>query len=292
MASKPNDGSRGGVKALLFLVLAIVAGGAATVMLWQLIKGYKTRIDEARRPPDTAEAIIANRDLFQGVKITDEDLAAVEVPTKYLPNGIFVAAEHVIGRVPRERILVNEFIRDERLADPEAGVGLNAIIPRGMRAISINIAGGQAVSGFVNPSNIVDIIVTIKPEQKGAAPETHTVLQAVPVLAVNDRLKGAKTGKEAKRRLKPSVTLAVTPEEAEQVSHAAAQGEITLALRNDLDRTYKALDGTDSRELYGEDGRPVRRRTGRRSSAPAASNPQGTLQVIRGGKEEEFKFDR
>lgn len=289
MARKDNS-SKGGAKALLFLLLAIVAGGAATVLVWKAIEGYQRRLEVLRRPPDTKMAIIAARDLFQGIKITEEDIAAVEIPEKYLPHNGYVAAEHVIGRVPRERILINEFIREERLADPEEGVGLNAIIPRGMRAISINLAGGRAGSGFVNPGNIVDIIVTITPDDGSKARETHTVLQAVPVLAVNDRLKGNKTGQEAKRRLKPSVTLAVTPEEAEQVAHAEQQGEITLALRNDLDRVYTTLDGTDSKELYGETKQP--KKTGSRPAATSSGPPQGTLQIIKAGKESEFKYDQ
>lgn len=289
MAKGKNAGSKGGMKALVFLLLAVVACGAVVIMVMQLIKGYQKRIQEAERPEDTVGAIIAARHLFQGVKITEEDLASVEIPAKYLPHGAFVSHEHVVGRVPRERVLVNEFIREERLADPEEGVGLNAIIPRGMRAISINISGGRAVSGFVNPSNIVDILVTIDPGDGSKSAQTHTVLQAVPVLAVNDRLKGNKVEKNKKKekKVKPSVTLAVTPEEAEQVAHASQKGRVTLTLRNDLDRTFKALDGTDSRELYGVEERAPKKRT---TTAPKQSGPR--LQIFKGTKGTEYQYDQ
>lgn len=291
MAKKVDD-SKGGLKALIFFLLALVAGGSVIVVITQLIASYQKSIDEGTKPEETAMAIIAARDLFQGVKITEEDLAVVEIPTKYLPHNVFVSAEHVIGRVPRERILVNEYIRDERLADPEEGVGLNAIIPRGMRAISVNVGGGRAVSGFVNPGNRVDVIVTIAPGDGTRERETHTVLQAVPVLAVNDRMKGAKTGKEAKRKLKPSVTLAVTPEEAEQVGHASELGEITLALRNDLDLAFKTLDGTDTSELYGEEPKQEVKKAGPKKATPGPAEPSGgTLQIYKGTQGKEHQLD-
>jgi pilus assembly protein CpaB len=162
----------------------------------------------------------------------------------------------VVGRIPRERILANEFVRSDRLADPVAGVGLNAIIPRGMRAISINIADGQALSGFLNPGNYVDLLVTVQPDVVGEAarstakPETNTLLQAVFVLGVNSRMRNeSRDDAKARGRNRPSVTLLTTADQAEQVAHAENMGEVTLTLRNDLDVTYADLSGVDIDDL-------------------------------------------
>ncbi|MCA9494691.1 MAG: Flp pilus assembly protein CpaB, partial [Myxococcales bacterium] len=154
-----REGGGGPLRALIFLALAIGAGSFSLVMLYKLITSYQMKIDEAKRPEDTVMVIVAARDLYQGVTITEEDLYAVQIPPKFLPEGVFLSPEHVVGRIPRERILANEFVRADRLADPESGVGLNAIIPRGMRAISINITDGAALSGFLNPGNYVDVLV-------------------------------------------------------------------------------------------------------------------------------------
>jgi len=228
----------GPLRALVFLLVAIVAGVIAIVALVNMIGQYQARIDEAKRPEDTVMVIVAARDLYQGVQVTEEDLYAVEIPPRYLPEGVFLSPDHVVGRIPRERILANEFVRASRLADPESGIGLNAIIPRGMRAISVNIRDGQALSGFLNPGNYVDVLVTIAPEMRGVNDEivTETLLQAVFVLGVNSRL-GSETREDAKRRGKqsPSVTLLVTALQAERLSHAENQGELRLLLRNDLD---------------------------------------------------------
>jgi pilus assembly protein CpaB len=256
--SEPSSsgGGAGPVRALLFLALAIGAGSFSLVMLYKLITSYQLKIDEAKRPEDTVMVIVAARDLYQGVTVTEDDLYAVQISPKYLPEGVFLSPEHVVGRIPRERILVNEFVRADRLADPESGVGLNAVIPRGLRAISINIADGAALSGFLNPGNYVDVLVTVTPdEEKGSAKDrvtqTHTLLQGAFVLGVNSRMGKESTtdAKDKRGKQKPSVTLLVTADKAEQIAHAENMGEITLTLRNDTDMSELDLEGVDVNDL-------------------------------------------
>lgn len=283
----------GPLRAVIFLTLAMIAGGASIVILTSLIGNYQREIEEARRPEDTVMVIVAARDLYQGVTITEEDLYAVEIPPKYLPDGVFLSPEHVVGRIPRERVLANEFIRADRLADPESGVGLNAIIPRGMRAISVNVRDGEALSGFLNPLNYVDVLVTVGDIQDDIPVETRTLLQAVFVLGVNSRMQreSREEAREKRGKQKPSVTLLVTAEQAEQLAHAEKMGRLRLTLRNDLDVNYTSLPGVDITALRGkiEDATPtdsVRPRV-RRVVTP---KPTQTLEIIRGGNKEELKL--
>jgi len=295
-----DEGSGSGARALVFLVVSVIAGVAALYVVYQLIGSYQAKIREASKPEETVMAIVAARDLYQGITITEEDLFAVEIPPEYLHEDVYQSPEHVVGRIPRERILANEFIREERLADADEGIGLNAIIPRGMRAISINVEGGSAVSGFLNPGNYVDVLVTLDPERSGRGSDTMTttLLQAVYVLAVNSRLgSGAKRreGEEEQparstRRFRPSVTLAVTPEQAEEVAHAEKKGTITLALRNDLDVGFAAVEGTTAKDVLGEKPAPKPRP----KPKPKAVEPEPeatTIQIIRGGSTEDHQVE-
>lgn len=294
--AKDGGGGGGALRALLFLAAAIISGSLALVALYNLITSYQVKIDEAKRPEDKVMVIVAARDLYQGVTINEEDLYAVQIPPKYLPEGVFLSPEHVVGRIPRERILANEFVRADRLADPESGVGLNAIIPRGMRAISINISDGAALAGFLNPGNYVDVLVTIKPDDKEQnkggggdkkAPETKTILQAVFVLGVNSRMRQEQKEEAQKKRgsQKPSVTLLVTADQAEQIAHAENLGEITLTLRNDLDVSYTVLEGVDMGDLRRKiEVKPVVvRKTARAAPAPAPTRQCVEVKMVLGG---------
>ncbi len=288
--------SRGPVRALVFIGMAVVLGALALVGLYQLITQYQEKIDEAKRPEDTVMVIVAARDLYQGVTITEEDLYAIQIPPRFLPEGIFISPEHVVGRIPRERILANEFVRADRLADPESGVGLNAVIPRGMRAISVNIKDGAALSGFLNPGNYVDVLVTIEPDPENGKgkkedPETKTLLQAVFVLGVNSRMqRDNEEDIQQRGPQRPSVTLLVTADDAEQVAHAENVGDIRLYLRNDLDVNFSEnLPGVDVAALRGKlkVQEPVRRV--RKPAKPEKKCLE--LEVVQGGEKVIKLFD-
>jgi len=291
------QGGRGPIRALIFIGMAVSLGALALVGLYQLISSYQERIDEAKRPEDTVMVIVAARDLYQGVTITEEDLYAVQIPPRFLPEGVFLSPEHVVGRIPRERILANEFVRADRLADPESGVGLNAVIPRGMRAISVNIKDGAALSGFLNPGNYVDVLVTVTPDEEtrssGKEPETKTLLQAVFVLGVNSRMQ-KETEEEAiqmRGDQKPSITLLTTADDAEKVAHAENMGEIRLALRNDLDVNFTNLPGVDVDALRGKlkAAEPVRRATVRKKKGPEKNCRE--FEMVQGGEKKIIMVD-
>lgn len=269
-------------------------------VLMVVVDNYENQIIEARAPEDQTTVIVAARDLYQGVTITEQDLYAVEIPPRFLPEGVFLSPEHVVGRIPRERVLANEFIRSSRLADPESGVGLNAVIPRGMRAISLPLSNGQALSGFLNPLNYVDILVTVGAATGGmGAPsmgpgadegmvETRTLLQAVFVLGVNSRMH-RETWEEAREKRggkDPSVTLLVTADQAEMLAHAQKMGQIRLTLRNDLDVNYQQLAGVDIDALRRKIKKAspkmdvVTPRVVRAESAPTT----GAVKIIRGSQ--------
>lgn len=222
-------------------VLILLMAGLVAIVVAYGISGLLQNARKAptQRPEENEKVIVAAKDLPPGVTITTDDLRVREMPHNHVPTDVFLTSEEVVGRVASERILAGEFLREERLAAPEAGVGLPAIIPRGMRALQVPINGSSAVAGFVNPGNFVDVIAVCT---ETLPPEVRTLLQAVSVLAVNDRMvsltysqRGG--GSRAGSRTMPSVTLALSPSDAELVKHAYSTCTITLTLRNDIDVT-------------------------------------------------------
>lgn len=295
-------GAGGSAKALLFLLLALIAGTAATLVVYKAVIEYEAKIAEAKRPEEMKLVLIAAGDLHAGLIITEADIQQVEVPAKFVHVDALTSPEFVVGAIPRERILANEYILPSRLADPNSGVGLNALVPSGMRAISLPVSNAAALSGFLMPGNKVDILVTITPEQ--GDPQTHTLLQNVPVLAVNGRQVEAEDqgvvteekGKRAKPKpqestVAPSVTLSVTPEQAEHCAHAERKGEIILTLRSENDDEEVATVGTDSEHILGELMAPKPKAPPPKTKAKVVAAPKEdttSLQVIRAGAKTEL----
>jgi pilus assembly protein CpaB len=260
----------GRTRAGLFLVGSLFLALVASGLVFRIVKRSEQQLAEAQRPKETLDVVIAARDLVVGNPISEEDVVVrAMVPGMVAEEGIFSTLDEVIGRTPRERILANEPVRDERIARPDQGIGLNAIVTPGKRAMTVATNTEDAVAGLLQPGNYVDIIVTIKPEDPsavGAKWVTDTILQTLKVLAVGSSLGGPPVvetkrvtntadGKKkvetvkrdpkdtTSRKLKPSITLEVTPDEAEKLALAVAQGDIYVVLRSDIDTLQYADHG-------------------------------------------------
>lgn len=207
------------------LVLRIVAISlVAAGLFWAFARPDSTGLGEGAQNGTTVNVVVAAAELRAGVPIAATDLAVrAAVPSLMPAEGTYADPAELVGRTPRERILPLEPIRSERLAEAGAGIGLNALLAPGKRAMTVSTTTEDAASGLLMPGNRVDILVT-----RNATSET--LLKAIRVLAAGGSL--AETGP---RRLKPSITLEVSPEQAEALAAASAQGEIHVVLRSDLE---------------------------------------------------------
>lgn len=300
-------------RALIFLIGSVVLALVAVAIVLKVLRDANEKAREAeRRQSETVQVVIATRDLYMGLPIGPDDVVEREVaPEVVSRENIFSSLTEVLGRTPRERILSGEPIRAERLARPDAGVGLNAIVTPGKRAMTIATTVETAVAGLLQAGNYIDIIVTIRPEDPtavGAKWVSETILQGIKVLAVGTSLDGtntapkegekksARNSSESTRRMKPSITLEVTPEEAEKLALASTRGDIHVALRSDIDiLQYDSHGLTTGASLIGY---PPRNPT----PVPAAAPRQGTpapevvqpelprAEVIQGSKKQEVTF--
>lgn len=244
-----NTGGRN--RAAAFLAMSVVAAVGATAMIYNVMQSLQHELDIAQQRAQTFKVVAAKTTLYPGDTVRAEDLEYVELEQEFVPDNTFDDIAKVVGRVPLERVLDHDLVRIERLADEDAGQGMPALIPPGMRAISLKITDASAVGGFLNPGNFVDVLVTIDSANKDKKAErmTRTVLNAVKLLAVNASMGG---NEQADTRYKvPSVTLALTPKDAELAAHSLAQGRVTLTLRNDIDAEQPVLEATTLSKLIG-----------------------------------------
>jgi pilus assembly protein CpaB len=291
MARPKTGGRKSGV---LFIVGAVVAAGITVFGILNVVQTANEEIEAAKQPPDTVPVVVAVKTLEMGVMIDKESLALRHLLPEMVPqDSVFNEIEAVEGRTPRTQILPNEIIRRGRLASADAGVGLNALIRKGKRAMTVEVDQESGVGGFIQPGNYVDIIVTIRPDDQAgrAAWATETILEGIPVLTVGNPKpepeasgddKSKKRTRLVTRRQKPSVTLELDPQEAEKLALAVSKGDIHLVLRGDLDITREAepapSDPLSASELIGYE-RPVGVRT-------------YTAEVIQGSSTKTTRFDR
>ncbi len=292
-------------RTVLYLGAAVLAAAITAAVVAQVVKAYQRQVEAANARPELVRTVVAVRDLYMGLPITQEDVTIEELTPEMVPlEAAFQSIDEVVGRTPRERILAQEVIRTERLARRDAGIGLNAIVTPGKRAMTVVVDTESGVAGFLQPNNFVDVIVTIKPDDESIESKwlTETILQGVKVLAVDTSLTSNAEAEEEKkkksrstRRYKPSVTLEVTLEEAEKLALASSKGDLHMVLRSDVDispvETKGVVNINDVMGLTEDSKEPQKAVTRIRRITPTKPQPAATVDVISGSDRTQEEFD-
>jgi pilus assembly protein CpaB len=221
--------------------LALAAGFLASVYV------YKNLAARTGGSPDAGvQVMVAANDLQVGARVEERDIRIINIPGADLPPGAPRKKADVIGRGVIRPISKGEFILPTDLAGENAGNGLPALIPPGMRAVSVRVNEVVSVAGFVMPGTRVDVLLTGAPTG-GGEQQTTTVLQNVEVLASGHTLERTSTGEAQNAAV---ITLLVTPDDAQRLTLASSEGHIQLALRNPLDTKQDDVPASVSRALY------------------------------------------
>jgi pilus assembly protein CpaB len=179
--------------------------------------------------------IVTAMDIPRGGTITAYLITTRDYPKGLAPEGALIKSEDVIDRAVSIPLVKGEPVIDAKLSPKGAGKGLAALVPKGMRAVTIqtpNVATG--VAGFVMPGNKVDILLTVTDsgsnDETGGG-STTTLLQNVEILAVDQRVDAPADNKVDVKELR-SVTLLVTPRQANLLDLGQNKGTLRLSLRS------------------------------------------------------------
>ena len=236
-----------------FALALIIAGLASYLVMKQLNQGTVQVHASVKR------VVMAAKDLEVGTKLSEEDLRLADWAVGDPPKEAFFKVEEAVGRAVLYPTFKDEIILGSRLASVGAGAGMAAVIPPGMRAVSIRVDDVVAVAGFVGPGTRVDVLLTGIPSAgtQGSEMLTKTILENIQVLAAGQKIQPDAHGTPEKVNV---VTLLCTIEDASKVTLGASEGRIQLVLRNPTD-TIKAgaNKAVGRRALYG--GAPAPPRT-------------------------------
>jgi pilus assembly protein CpaB len=211
------------------MVLMAVAVG------FGLVAAFLTTQMTARPPaPKVTKVVVANKKVERGLKITDPNqfFMLKEVPETAVPKSALTNLEAIKDKIPNRIIAPDSYVTLEDFV-AETGPKLE----KGQRAVAIRVDQEKTAGGFVMPNRRVDIILTERDQQGN--PISKTLMTNMLVLAV-DQLLGPEEGKSSK--IPTTVTLAVTPRQAERLAAAREKGQLSLALRPPEEDSAKSTD--------------------------------------------------
>jgi pilus assembly protein CpaB len=193
---------------------------------------------------ETEDVLIAISDIERGRTVTEADVEERKWPRGLAPADTLRTVAEAKGRAAVGRILAGEVVRNVKLATEGAGLGLAPSIPVGKRALTVMASrASTSVAGFVLPGSRVDVLLNLRASGRGdetGGGSTTTLLQAIEVLAVDQKQDAPETNQFDPKAL-TSVTLLVTPEEANVLDLAQNMGTLSLALRNSSDVSDAAV---------------------------------------------------
>lgn len=259
-----------------------------------LLAGYVALVYVSEEPAPLEAAtpsrtiMVASRNLPAGSIVRREDVETVAWPGSAVPEGFTMQAGDVVGRGLIMEVRRNEPLLDWKLADKEAGGGLPITIPEGMRAVSVEVDEVVGVAGFVLPGTRVDVLATVMPGTDRRQTTTRIILQNVRALAADQRYQ---QDIEGEPEYVTVVTLLVTPAQAEELTLAATEGRIQLALRNTLDSNEIQTQGRRITSLVAAGGSPSPG-TSTSSGAVQPADPERVIESYEGGQRTLLKFGR
>jgi pilus assembly protein CpaB len=223
-------------RGLLLLLLALALGGAAVWLAagW-LDRAAQASAREARESAavETVRLLVAARDLEPGDVLTPAMLTLADWPRPAVQPQHLVAQQvppaRLAGGIVRMAVAAGQPLTATHVIHRgEQGV-LAALIAPGRRAVTIPVNAAAGLAGLVGPGDRVDILLT------AALPGSRrivglTVVDNVRVLGVDRRLK-AEQGDD-QQGPPATVTLEVTPRQAEAMAVAQEMGRLSLSLRN------------------------------------------------------------
>jgi pilus assembly protein CpaB len=261
-------------------VIALVGAAVFGLLAILVAQNYLQQQIREKAQQDVTQVVIATADIPIGTTIAAQQVRTENYPRSLIPEGALTKTEAVVERVAITDIAAKTPILARYLAAPGSPPGPAGQLQPGMRAVSVRVDEASSVAGFALAGNYVDVIVIIQPPVPDAKPVAKTILQNIKVLANGQQ---TQTRADGKPMLSNTVTLEVTPAQAERIKLAESEGKLQLAIRNSTDRLIGSTPGYTKTEVLDDPGLIARSTGGahREAPPPRATPTIPPLQVVR-----------
>jgi len=213
--------------------------------------------------------VMALKNIPADFKLDETMVQLVDVPREWRQPKALSSVEDIIGQISKVPIIEGEQVVLTKLVRPKEA-GLAYFVPKGKRGVAMAVDDVTGVGGHLRPGNSVDIMGTFDfGEGEKADMRTVTLFQNVFVLAVardtgqptadsirtSDELAAAakdtlglerELARERARQGGRTISLALSPEQAQKIVLAQELGTLSVALRSlwEADRTVELAQAT------------------------------------------------
>lgn len=243
-------------------IITLAASAVFGVLAIVLARGFintavntqyeQARVDAVKTPKQAAKmktvpVMVADMKLMPGKPLTAQSVNLVEFPAKSVPQGSYKSYEALFLDPNNPSVVLTQIAQGEpilsfKLSAPGGRASLSAQLGKNMRAVSIRVNDVSGVAGFVRPDDYVDVLLTRATapsnisryaKQKSGSDNksaflSEILLQDIKVLGTDQV---SDTGSDAPKLAK-TITLEVSPKQAQKLALGKSVGTLSLALRS------------------------------------------------------------
>lgn len=238
----------------LVLVMGIGLAGFAAYMAQQYLNQSQRELAQARAAAaqvvETVEVYTARRALRYGERLRRDDVVPIKWPRNATPNNVFTDIDALFPESGGTRYVVRamepgEPVLPSKITRPGQDAGITSRLESGMRAFTIQVNVTTGVSGFLRPSDRVDIYWT----GRGQSGEiTRLIETGVQIIAVDQ---SADQDRENRAVIARNITIQATPQQVAALAQAQSTGRLSLALVGVTDDSVAQVEQVDQRSLLG-----------------------------------------
>jgi len=233
------------------LIVGIFFGGIAFFLLYE-------KASEIEQKSTPTQVLVATRYIPAGSFLNTDLVEKKTIPEAFLNPGIVHTLSEVDGLVNLVPISTGEQILSNKFGAGEESLAFN--LNPGYRAYTLEVTETSGIGNLIHPGNHVDVLTKINSNKQE---KTSFVFQNLPVLAVGQRLDLTKRSKKNQTNSSSeiadsnsgynTVTLAVTPEEAETLMYLEGQ-PLRLILRSPTDDEIVSIPPQSESEIMAKLG--------------------------------------
>jgi len=194
---------------------------------------------------------VAAQDIPARIPITAAMLTRTTRPAVAVEPDALSDPKQIVGSLSLISIPAGSTITQSKIGNP-TDVGLPVRLWPGMRAVSVQIDKVKGISGLVQPGDRVDVIAD-PPKAGPVPPPASTILRGVRVLAIGETLEYSSATPSPTEQTSTTVTLEVTPKQADLLVMADNNTLLRLALRS----PKETLNSMPTEALHWAPGEPA-----------------------------------
>jgi pilus assembly protein CpaB len=261
------------IRGLLMLVIGLFLAGGSVLVAHSYLRTLTAPSGEAVAQ-EIASIVVARGEIAYGAPIGPQMVRLQQWPIEAVPPEAFTSLEEVLGangqepRRARRSMVAGEPVLRSKVSNFGEKVTIADMIDPTKRAMAIRVNDVSGVAGFVTPGDRVDVLLTRRLDNNNMI--TTTVLQDI-VVRGTDQLADEDLDKPNVAR---TVTVEVTPNEAQRVALAQEAGTLSLTLRNLATSATPDLRALSVDELTGSGP----------ATGPKQNRAAPTVTIIRGGE--------